>query len=75
MTPTLDDRGAQVLRLVVEDYIETAEPVGSRPISKKMGQVLSHATNRKILGGPEETGETRPRLLERWGGHDGLPRF
>lgn len=56
MTPTLDDRGAQVLRLVVEDYIETAEPVGSRTISKKMGQVLSPATIRNIMADLEETG-------------------
>jgi heat-inducible transcriptional repressor len=56
MTTVLDDRGAQVLRLVVEDYIETAEPVGSRTISKKMSQALSPATIRNIMADLEEMG-------------------
>ena len=56
MTAVLDERGAQVLRLVVEDYIETAEPVGSRTISKKMGQALSPATIRNIMADLEEIG-------------------
>ncbi|MGB3095302.1 MAG: heat-inducible transcriptional repressor HrcA [Candidatus Deferrimicrobiaceae bacterium] len=56
MTVVLDDRGAQVLRLVVEDYIETAEPVGSRTISKRMSQALSPATIRNIMADLEEIG-------------------
>jgi len=56
VTAVLDDRGAQVLRLVVEDYIETAEPVGSRTISKKMKQALSPATIRNIMADLEEMG-------------------
>ncbi|HEU5361348.1 MAG TPA: heat-inducible transcriptional repressor HrcA [Candidatus Deferrimicrobiaceae bacterium] len=56
MTSVLDDRGARVLRLVVEDYIETAEPVGSRTISKKMEQALSPATIRNIMADLEEMG-------------------
>ncbi len=52
----LDDRGAKVLRLVVEDYIETAEPVGSRTISKRMSQALSPATIRNIMADLEEMG-------------------
>lgn len=56
MTETLDDRGAQVLRHVVEDYIETAEPVGSRTISKRMEQQLSPATIRNIMADLEEMG-------------------
>ena len=31
----LDDRKKQILQAIVEDYISTAEPVGSRSISKK----------------------------------------
>lgn len=56
MSAVLDERGAQVLRLVVEDYIETAEPVGSRTISKKMGLTLSPATIRNIMADLEEMG-------------------
>ncbi|MBI5420119.1 MAG: heat-inducible transcription repressor HrcA [Deltaproteobacteria bacterium] len=56
MIGSLDERGAQVLRHVVDDYIETAEPVGSRTISKKMGQTLSPATIRNIMADLEEMG-------------------
>ncbi len=56
MAAVMDDRAAQVLRHVVEDYIETAEPVGSRTISKKMGSVLSPATIRNIMADLEEAG-------------------
>jgi heat-inducible transcriptional repressor len=56
VTVVLNDRGAQVLRLVVEDYIETAEPVGSRTISKRMSQALSPATIRNIMADLEEMG-------------------
>jgi heat-inducible transcriptional repressor len=56
MAGSLDDRGAQVLRLVIEDYIETAEPVGSRTVSKKIAQSLSPATIRNIMADLEEMG-------------------
>ncbi len=56
MTAVLDERGAGVLRLVVEDYIETAQPVGSRTISKRMAQALSPATIRNIMADLEEAG-------------------
>jgi len=56
MGPGLDDRATQVLRFIVEDYIATAEPVGSRTISKKMGQALSPATIRNIMSDLEEMG-------------------
>lgn len=56
MTAVLDERGAGVLRLVVEDYIETAQPVGSRTISKQMAQALSPATIRNIMADLEEAG-------------------
>lgn len=56
MPDFLDDRGAQVLRLVIEDYIETAEPVGSRTVSKKIAQTLSPATIRNIMADLEELG-------------------
>ncbi|HEU4949397.1 MAG TPA: heat-inducible transcriptional repressor HrcA, partial [Candidatus Deferrimicrobiaceae bacterium] len=56
MASGLDDRTTRVLRFVVEDYIATAEPVGSRTISKKMGQALSPATIRNIMADLEEAG-------------------
>src|SRR3989304_4953262 len=56
MASGLDDRATRVLRYLVEDYIETAEPVGSRTISKMMGQALSPATIRNIMADLEEAG-------------------
>src|SRR3972149_8866630 len=57
MASGLDDRATRVLRYLVEDYIETAEPVGSRTISKMMGQALSPATIRNIMADLEEAGD------------------
>lgn len=56
MASGMDDRTTRVLRYIVEDYIATAEPVGSRTISKKMGQALSPATIRNIMADLEEAG-------------------
>src|SRR4030042_2859200 len=56
MASGMDDRTPRVLRHIVEDYIATAEPVGARTISKKMGQALSPATIRNIMADLEEMG-------------------
>jgi heat-inducible transcriptional repressor len=56
MGPGIDDRATRVLRNIVEEYVATAEPVGSRTISKKMGQALSPATIRNIMADLEELG-------------------
>jgi heat-inducible transcriptional repressor len=45
-----------VLRAIVQDYIRTAEPVGSRTISRKYGFSLSPATIRTIMADLEELG-------------------
>ena len=42
----LGDRKKKILQLIVESYIETAEPVGSRYIAKKNDLSLSPATMR-----------------------------
>ena len=52
----LDDRKKVILQAVVEDYINTAEPVGSRSISKKSDLNLSAATIRNEMGDLEEMG-------------------
>lgn len=52
----LDDRKKQILQAIVEDYINTAEPVGSRSISKKPELNLSAATIRNEMGDLEEMG-------------------
>ena len=52
----LDDRKRKILQAIVEDYINTAEPVGSRSISKKSELNLSAATIRNEMGDLEEMG-------------------
>ncbi len=53
---SLTDRMKEVLRMVIEDYILTAEPVSSKTISKKSGLHLSSATIRNIMSDLEENG-------------------
>ena len=45
----LSDRKRQILKVVVEDYIRTAEPVGSKAIASEMGGSVSSATIRNEL--------------------------
>ena len=56
MVPDLNDRSREVLRLVVEAYVETGEPIGSRSLSRKLGMSLSPATIRNVMADLEETG-------------------
>lgn len=52
----LSERMRQIFRLVIENYILTAEPVGSRTISKISNLNLSPATIRNIMSDLEEMG-------------------
>lgn len=52
----LDDRKKKVLLAIIRDYISTAEPVGSRTISKKYEIGVSPATIRNEMADLEETG-------------------
>src|SRR3989440_2294286 len=56
MVASLNDRERQVLEAVIETYVETAEPAGSRTISKKFGHTLSAATIRNTMSDLEEKG-------------------
>ncbi|MBI4767456.1 MAG: heat-inducible transcription repressor HrcA [Deltaproteobacteria bacterium] len=56
MTIVLNQRNRAVLNAIVRDYIETAEPVGSRAISKKNDIHLSPATIRNIMSDLEDIG-------------------
>lgn len=55
----LDDRSRQVLSAVVQSYINNAEPVGSRYITKKYAVGCSPATIRNIMADLEEFGFLR----------------
>ena len=45
----LSERKRQILKVVVEDYIRSAEPVGSKTIAARMGGSVSSATIRNEL--------------------------
>lgn len=55
----LTPRKQDILRAVIRDYIQTAEPVGSRTLSKKYDLGLSPATIRNELSDLEEEGLLR----------------
>lgn len=52
----LNERKKKILQLIIEDYISTAEPVGSRSISKKHELGLSSATIRNEMSDLEDMG-------------------
>lgn len=52
----LTDRKKQILKVVIEDYIRTAEPVGSKAIATEMGSHFSSATIRNELADLVELG-------------------
>lgn len=52
----LSGRERNVLRAIVQDYIRTAEPVGSRTVVKRYGFSLSPASIRTIMADLEEQG-------------------
>ncbi len=52
----LNERKMQILKTLIDDYIRTAQPVGSRTISKKHELGLSSATIRNEMADLEEMG-------------------
>ncbi len=52
----LDDRKRRILQAIVESYINTAEPIGSRTIAKNSELNLSAATIRNEMGDLEDMG-------------------
>lgn len=52
----LTDRKRRILKVVIEDYIRTAEPVGSKTIAAEMGGSVSSATIRNELADLVEQG-------------------
>ena len=53
----LTDRKKKILKVVIEDYIRTAEPVGSKAIASEMGGKVSSATIRNELADLVELGD------------------
>ena len=52
----LDDRKVKILKAVIQNYLDTGEPVGSRTISKLTDLQLSSATIRNEMADLEELG-------------------
>jgi heat-inducible transcriptional repressor len=55
----LDERKAAILRAVVEEYIDTAQPVGSAHVVRSSGVQVSSATVRNDMATLEQEGYLR----------------
>jgi heat-inducible transcriptional repressor len=56
MQDNLSPRSRQILEAIIEDYIVTAEPIGSRTISRRHDLAISPATVRNVMADLEELG-------------------
>lgn len=56
MDVELSTRSRQILEAIVEDYIATAEPVGSSAVARRHALTLSPATVRNVMANLEEMG-------------------
>lgn len=52
----LDDRTRQIFRSIVESYLETGDPIGSRNISRILSNSLSPASVRNVMADLEHIG-------------------
>lgn len=52
----MDERKQRILRAIIEDYVKSAEPVGSRTIAKNYDLGISPATVRNEMSDLEELG-------------------
>lgn len=50
----LTDRQLLILQTIIDDFVETAQPIGSRAISKKSDITISAATVRNVMADLEE---------------------
>ncbi len=56
MITELNERSREIFRSLVDGYIKTGEPVGSRTLSRMVGIDLSPATIRNVMADLEDTG-------------------
>src|SRR5436305_4579667 len=52
----LNERSREIFRLIVDGYVQTGEPVGSRTLSRLLAQHLPTATIRNVMADLEEAG-------------------
>src|SRR6218665_842350 len=53
---SLDDRSREIFGRIVESYLETGEPLGSRNLSRLLPMSLSPASVRNVMSDLEELG-------------------
>ncbi|WP_027132654.1 heat-inducible transcriptional repressor HrcA [Geminicoccus roseus] len=56
MITELNSRSRQIFRQIVDAYVTTGEPVGSRTIARKLDERLSPATIRNVMADLEDAG-------------------
>jgi heat-inducible transcriptional repressor len=56
MVTELSERSREIFREIVEAYVETGEPVGSRTLSRRLSVSLSPATIRNVMADLEDAG-------------------
>ena len=56
MITELNERSREIFRLIVDAYVETGEPIGSRALSRKLSTKLSSATIRNVMSDLEDSG-------------------
>lgn len=56
LTGALNERSREIFRTIVDAYVETGEPIGSRTISRRLGLNLSAATIRNVMADLEDAG-------------------
>ncbi len=56
MFADLNERSREIFRHIVDAYVETGEPIGSRSISRRLGLNLSPATIRNVMADLEDLG-------------------
>lgn len=56
MIADLNGRSREILRHIVEAFVETGEPIGSRTLSHRLGMDLSPATIRNVMADLEDLG-------------------
>ena len=59
----MDERARDIFRRIVETYLETGEPVGSRAIARRLSENLSPATIRNVMSDLQDLGLLTPRSL------------
>ena len=56
MITELSERSKQIFRQIVDAYVETGEPIGSRTLARRPDQHLSPATIRNVMADLEDAG-------------------